>query len=104
MNSRHRPSDDSVARMRYDASSKSLIVAYLIWFFLGYGGLHRMYLGRWMSGMVMLAVFVCSWVLTLLIIGYVGLGFILVWWAIDALLMPAMVSRSNDELIDRLIR
>lgn len=105
MNARHdRPSDDSVARMRYHASAKSLIVAYLIWFFLGYGGVHRMYLGLWGSGLIMLAVFTLSWVLTLLLIGYVGLGFILVWWAVDALLMPGMVTRANEDLIHRISR
>jgi len=105
MNARHnRPSDDAVARMRYDASAKSLVVAYLIWFFLGYGGVHRMYLGRWGSGIIMLAVFTFSWVLTLLLIGYVGLGFILVWWALDALLMPGLVRRANEDLIYRISR
>jgi TM2 domain-containing membrane protein YozV len=104
MNSRNRPSDDSLARMRYDASAKSVIVAYLIWFFLGYGGIHRMYLGRWGSGFIMLGVFATSWVLTLLLIGYVGLGLILVWWALDALLMPGMVSQANEDLIYRISR
>ncbi len=84
---------------RYDndrarGSSANLVVAYLIWFFLGYGGVHRMYLGRWISGLLMLGVFVMSWVLSLVFIGYVGLGFILFWWVVDALLIPGMVRRS----------
>jgi TM2 domain-containing membrane protein YozV len=87
MNTRY---DDNRAR----GSSSNLVVAYLIWFFLGYGGVHRMYLGRWTSGLLMLGVFVMSWVLSLVFIGYVGLGFILVWWVIDALLIPGMVRRS----------
>jgi len=90
--------------MRYHANAKSLLVAYLIWFFLGYGGVHRMYLGRWISGLLMLGVFAVSWVLSLVFIGYVGLGFILLWWVLDALLMPGMVSRSNEALIHRLTR
>ncbi len=100
MPSRH----DDYAAMRYHANAKSLVAAYLIWFFLGYGGVHRMYLGRWVSGLVMLGVFVMSWVLSLIFIGYIGLGFILVWWALDALLMPGLVSRSNEDLIRRLSR
>ncbi len=101
MNNRY---DNNSAVLRYHAGAKSLIVAYLAWFFLGYGGVHRMYLGRWISGLLMLGVFVMSWVLSLIFIGYIGLGFILLWWALDALLMPGMVSRSNEELIDRLTR
>lgn len=101
MNNLH---DDTRALLRYQAAAKSLLLAYLIWFFLGYGGVHRMYLGRWVSGLLMLGVFVISWVLTLVFIGYLGLGFVLLWWVLDAALMPGMVTRSNEALIDRLTR
>jgi TM2 domain-containing membrane protein YozV len=97
-----RPSADVLARLRYEAGAKSLLLAYLIWFFLGYGGVHRMYLGRWISGLLMLAIFGVSLVLTLIFIGYLGLGFIILWWVIDALLIPGMAQRWNNRLIDRL--
>ncbi|TCI00532.1 TM2 domain-containing protein [Roseococcus sp. SYP-B2431] len=93
-----------VARMRYDAASRSVVAAYLIWFFLGYGGVHRMYLGRWGSGLVMLAIFGVSMLLTLIFIGYLGLGVIGIWWLLDALLIPGMAQRYNDRLIDRIAR
>ncbi|WP_424812895.1 TM2 domain-containing protein [Roseococcus sp. YIM B11640] len=99
-----RPSDDMVARMRYDAASRSTVAAYVIWFFLGYGGLHRMYLGRWVSGFVMLAIFGLSLALTIVLIGYVGLGFITLWWLLDALLIPGMAEDYNHRLIDRIAR
>ena len=35
-----RPTDDAVAMMRYDANKKSVIVTYLLWFFLGWFGGH----------------------------------------------------------------
>lgn len=99
-----RPSDDTIARLRYEAEARSAVIAYLIWFFLGYGGVHRMYLGRWISGLIMLAIFGLSLLLTLVLVGYVGLGFIILWWAIDALLIPGMVRSHNNRLIDRLVR
>jgi TM2 domain-containing membrane protein YozV len=99
-----RPSDDMVARLRYDAASRSVVAAYLLWFFLGYGGAHRMYLGRWVSGLTMLAIFGVSLLLTLILIGYVGLGVIAIWWLLDALLIPGMAQRYNDRLIDRIAR
>jgi len=96
-----RPAPDHVA-LHYHAHAKSALVAYLLWFFLGYGGVHRMYLGRWVSGVVMLAVFALSWVLTLVVVGFLGLGLIFLWWLVDALLIPGLVGRSNEALIRRL--
>ena len=49
-----RPTDDAVAMMRYDANKKSVIVTYLLWFFLGMFGVHRFYLGKWVSGFILL--------------------------------------------------
>lgn len=90
--------------MRYDAGARSPVIAYLIWFFLGYGGVHRMYLGRWASGLFMLLLLGVSTLLSIILIGYVGLGIILLWWAIDALLIPGMARGYNDRLIDQISR
>lgn len=98
----YRPSPDAIARMRYDAAAKSPLIAYLLWFFLGYGGVHRMYLGRWISGILMLLIFGLSLLLTLVLIGYVGLGLIILWWVVDALLIPGMTRRANERLIARI--
>lgn len=100
--SQFRPSPDAIARMRYDAAAKSALIAYLLWFFLGYGGVHRMYLGRWISGILMLLIFGLSLLLTLVLIGHVGLALIVLWWAVDALLIPGMTRRSNERLIARI--
>ncbi|WP_082511775.1 TM2 domain-containing protein [Devosia sp. Leaf420] len=37
---------------QYDIEKKSLVVAYVLWFFLGYVGVHRFYLGRPISGLI----------------------------------------------------
>jgi TM2 domain-containing membrane protein YozV len=90
---------DARAMMRYDANRKSVLVAYLLWFFLGGFGLHRFYLGRIVSGLAMLLIGLVSGALTFVLIGYVGLAFILLWWLLDALLIPGMARRSNERLI-----
>ena len=43
------------AYAQYDIEKKSLLVAYLLWFFLGYVGAHRFYLGKPLSGFIMLS-------------------------------------------------
>lgn len=90
------------AGMLYDANKKSLIVAYLLWWFLGFFGAHRFYLGRIGSGLLMLLVSAVSWVLTFVVIGYLGVAFIGLWWLIDAFLIPSMARRHNMHLIARL--
>ena len=49
----------------HDAPPKSLLVGYLLWFFLGYLGIHRFYTGRWISGII--------WMCTG---GLIGVGYI----------------------------
>ncbi len=53
---------------------RSVVVAYLLWFFLGALGAHRFYTGRWVSGVV--------WMLTG---GLAGVG-----WFVDLFLVPGM--------------
>ena len=93
---------DTELMLRYDANKKSALLAYLIWFFLGLFGVHRLYLGRITSGLVMLALHGISWVLAFILIGYLGFALLGLWWLIDALLIPGMVRDANERLIERL--
>ena len=88
---------------QYDIEKKSLLVAYLLWFFLGYVGAHRFYLGRPVSGFVMLALSAVTLLVTLVSFGLLGFLWALVglWWLIDALLIPGIASGSNRRIADR---
>src|ERR1700760_4520412 len=55
-------------------STHSTLVGYLLWFFGGYLGLHRLYFGKRMTGVL--------WFLTL---GLCGVG-----WLVDLFLIPGM--------------
>ena len=59
--------------------SKDVLVAYLLWFFLGFLGVHRFYLNNIGLGIVYLFTF-----------GGCGL-----FWLIDLFLIPDLVRRSN---------
>jgi len=93
---------DTYTLMRYDARKKSLIVAYLLWFFLGAFGLHRMYAGRVLSGLFMLFLTLVGTVTAVLLIGWIPLAIVGVWWVIDALLTYVIVENHNDALARRL--
>ncbi len=48
------PGGSDTASARYQANARSTLLAYLLWFFLGWLGVHRFYLGRVFSGIIML--------------------------------------------------
>ncbi len=97
--------DDSATRlMRFEANKKSILAAYLIWFFLGAFGIHRMYLGRWISGILLLLLTLVGGALSWILIGYLPLAVAGLWWLLDAILIPGMVNASNNDLVDRISR
>ena len=95
---------DTETMMRYDANKKSALLAYVLWFFLGFFGVHRMYLGRVGSGIAMLVLHGLSWLTWWILIGWLGFGILGLWWLIDALLIPGMARDCNNRLVDELTR
>jgi Predicted membrane protein len=93
------------AYAQYDIEKKSLLVAYVLWLFLGYVGAHRFYLGKPLSGFLMLAFSAVVLLLTLVSFGVLGFLWALVglWWLIDALLIPGIAAGRNSRIADRLL-
>lgn len=69
-------------------NSKDIRVAYLLWFFLGYFGGHRFYLGKTRSAIIMLICSILSWLLFILIVPLLAM---FIWWVVDAFLIPNMI-------------
>jgi len=84
--------DATKQQLIYEAHRKSTGASYFLWFFLGFFGAHRFYLGRTRSAIFQL-------LLCLSIIGLIPLAF---WWLIDAFLIPDMVRDENLETIRKL--
>ena len=96
--------DDAGRLMRFEAAKKSVLVAYLLWFFLGWLGLHRFYLGYVISGLLMLALWGLGTLLTFILVGYVILVVPFLWWLLDLLLIPGMARDRNNEIIAEIER
>ena len=79
---------------RITNDSKGVGVAYLLWFFFGFIGGHRFYLGRTKSAIFML-------VLALTILGLIITA---VWALIDAFLIPGMVDHERSMLRQQLTK
>jgi TM2 domain-containing membrane protein YozV len=103
-NQTHSANRPDIASMRYDANKKSTLVAYLLWFFLGWLGGHRFYLGATGSAIAMLIITIVSTLLVFFGIGLLGLLAIGIWALVDAFLIPGMVRNQNNELINILTR
>jgi TM2 domain-containing membrane protein YozV len=95
---------DAEAMMRYDANKKSVVVAYILWFFFGSLGAHRFYLKRTGSAVAMLVIFVASIVLSVTGIGFLGYIVLGLWVLVDAFLIPGMTRDYNNRLITSLER
>jgi TM2 domain-containing membrane protein YozV len=61
---------------------KETWVTYLLWFFLGFAGIHKFYLGK------------TGWGILYLLTG----GLFMVGWLLDLFLIPWQVRRTNEEL------
>lgn len=85
-------SKDTRALMLYEANSKSVLVVYILWFFVGLFGGHNFYLKR-------IGVAVTQLILTITVVGSV---ITLVWIIVDAFLIPGWVRNQNNLLAAQL--
>jgi TM2 domain-containing membrane protein YozV len=89
--------DVRAQRTRFKAtnSTKSVGVAYVLWFFGGTLGAHRFYLGYIASGTAMLVLTVFAVVIAMLpflmVFSLPLLAVLAIWWLIDAFLIPRML-------------
>jgi TM2 domain-containing membrane protein YozV len=66
------PSMDRQADFRFQAGPVNYSVAWLLLTFLGLFGVHRMYMGKWLTG-----------ILYLLTAGFFGLGYLYDYWTLN---------------------
>ena len=64
-------------------SDKSKVVAALLCFFLGWLGMHRIYLGRAGSGILIIALNILGALTTAILIGFVFIAIAEIWVVID---------------------
>ncbi len=79
---------------RTDEESKAPFQAYVLWFFLGWLGAHRFYVGHSKSGLAML----------LLSISLVGFPISFFWWLFDSVRLGGLLQEDRDLVRDRIAR
>ena len=78
------PSMDREASLRFEAGPLNYSVAWLLLAFLGLFGVHRMYMGKWLTG-----------ILYLLTVGLAGLGYLYDYWTLNDQL--SMLNRARRD-------
>ncbi|MGQ4002270.1 NINE protein [Francisellaceae bacterium CB299] len=76
-------------------AQKNIAIAYILWFILGWFGIHRLYLGRTGSGVAMLICGVLSIFLGILLLPLLAM---LIWWIVDACLIPSIIASQNNPI------
>ncbi|WP_321311080.1 TM2 domain-containing protein [Halarcobacter sp.] len=78
---------------------KSVVLAYLLWWFLGWLGIHRLYAGMekwWLYPVLGLIGAITVFIL----IGYIILLGLFIWWVIDAVNLHKVIQLQNLEVIE----
>lgn len=87
----------SARRASGGGSEKSMLLAYVLWWFACSIGAHRFYLGAYGSGAAMLGLFILSFAVMFAMppVGLAMLAGWLLWVIADAFLIPGMVRRTR---------
>lgn len=78
--------------------AKSPMVAYLLWFFLGAIGGHRLYLGHGLSALLMAALTIIGIPTAVVMFGLALLTTVAIWWVWDAFAIPTMIDRQKHRI------
>jgi TM2 domain-containing membrane protein YozV len=71
-------------------AERNVLLAYILWFFLGNLGVHRFYTGRAGTGVVQILLSVVGWATVWVLIGWVFLAVLWLWLIVDIFLIPGM--------------
>lgn len=66
------PSMDRQADLRFRAGKVNYTVAWILLAFLGFFGIHRMYMGKWVTGVL----YLCT-------LGFLGIGYLYDFWTLN---------------------
>ncbi|MBN2869802.1 MAG: NINE protein [Campylobacterales bacterium] len=80
-----------------NVEGKNMVIAYVLWWFLGWAGIHRFYLGKTQSGMAQLLLFIVGWATSVIFIGFAFLAVLGIWWLLDAYFVQKYVSEYNEQ-------
>ena len=85
-------------------TGRSVVLAYVLLVLLGWLGVHRMYLGKWITGITLAVLFGVGTATAAILIGWIPLiiwGLVMVW---DLVTLPLQVAAFNARQRNRAVR
>ncbi|AYN86494.1 MULTISPECIES: NINE protein [unclassified Commensalibacter] len=73
--------------------NRSFVIAMILWFFLGFFGVHRIYINKFFTGILMAFLMVLGLVTKIFLIGYVFCGIVWLWWIYDLFMLLIQTSK-----------
>lgn len=83
-------------------NNKSIVIAYILWFFLGNLGVHRFYLGSTFFGLCQLVLGLLGWALAAILIGYIFLVPLWIWLIFDLIWIPLRTGHMNNKAFEKI--
>lgn len=84
---------------RIKAQQQNVVLAYILWWFLGMFGAHRFYTGQ-SKGWLYIVLFIVGIITLFIAVGYfifIGMG---IWWLIDGFNLHKVVKLQNLEVLN----
>lgn len=92
-----------LVEQRVTNEAKSPFVAYLLAILLWGFGAHRFYLGRYLSGFLMLLLWGMGWLTAPILIGWIPIAVVSLWMLLDLFLIPGMIREDQAVIRQRLL-
>ena len=93
----------SYIEQRLGNDKKSGVVAYALWFFVGWFGAHRFYFGKNKIAIFFIALSLISIFTWFFLVGIATAIILVVWVLVDAFLIPNWIEADTQEKRERLI-
>jgi TM2 domain-containing membrane protein YozV len=84
--------------VKMNMEGKNMIIAYLLWWFMDWAGVHRFYLGRVKTGLAQLLLSIIGYLTVAFVVGFAFLIVWFIWWMLDAYLTFKIVREENEKL------
>jgi TM2 domain-containing membrane protein YozV len=85
------------------AEGRNVVIGYVLLILLGTFGVHRMYLGKWVTGLTQLVLFWAGSATTIILIGWIPLAVWGVWILWDLVTLPLQTAAVNARLRQRAV-